>query len=113
MDEKIRTIIAYGNYFNEFIRKLPEDVVMKFYYVFTLLETRERLSSKFVKPIRNGLYELRVEYDGNIYRAFFIFDKGRLVILFNGFQKKTQKIPNREIEKALRIMEEYYADKKQ
>ena len=49
--------------------------------------------------------------DGNIYRAFFIFDGGKIVVLFNGFQKKSQKTPPNEIEKALRIKEEYYAHK--
>ncbi len=54
--------------------------------------------------------ELRT-YNGNIYREFFIFDDGQIVVLFNGFQKKTQKTPNNEIEKALKIKEAYYADK--
>ena len=76
-----------------------------------LLKTQERLSSKFVKFIRDELYELRTEYNSNIYRVFFIFDEGRIVVLFNGFQKKTQKTPNNEIEKALRIKEAYYGDK--
>ena len=59
-----------------------------------------------------GLYEIRVELGGNIYRIFSFFDKGNLVVLGNGFQKKTQKTPKQEIEKALKIMEEYYHEKK-
>ena len=55
--------------------------------------------------------ELRTECNGNIYRVFFIFDDGQIVVLFNGFQKKTRKTPNKEIEKALKIKEEYYAEK--
>lgn len=55
--------------------------------------------------------ELRTESNGNIYRVFFIFDDGQIVVLFNGFQKKTRKTPNKEIEKALKIKEEYYAEK--
>ena len=51
------------------------------------------------------------EYGGNIYRVFFIFDEGEIVVLFNGFQKKTQKTPQNEIEKAIKIKETYYADK--
>ena len=66
---------------------------------------------KFIKYIRDGLYELRMEYEGNIYRVFFIFDEGQLVVLFNGFQKKTQKAPENEIEKALKLKNEYYASK--
>lgn len=59
-----------------------------------------------------GLFELRVEYESNIYRVFFIFDEGNVVVLFNGFQKKKQKTPKGEIEKALRIKNEYYAEKR-
>ena len=66
---------------------------------------------KFIKFIRDGLYELRMEYNGNIYRVFFIFDDGQIVVLFNGFQKKTQKTPSGEVEKALKIKEAYYGDK--
>lgn len=76
-----------------------------------LLKTQGRLSKKFVRSIRDGLYELRTEYNGNIYRVFFIFDNGDIVVLFNGFQKKTQKTPISEINKALKIKEEYYGDK--
>ena len=38
-------------------------------------------------------------------------DEGNLVILFNGFQKKTQKTPLGEIERAKRLMHEYFANK--
>ena len=76
-----------------------------------LLKTQNRISTKFVKAVRDGLFELRTEFNGNIYRVFFIFDDGQIVVLFNGFQKKTQKTPNTEIEKALKIKEAYYADK--
>ena len=76
-------------------------------YGLVLLKTQDRLPAKFVKHIRDGLYELRTEYNGNIYRVFFIFDQGKIVVLFNGFQKKTQKIPTSQIAKALKIMEEY------
>ena len=54
-----------------------------------------------------GLYEIRVEVGNNIYRIFSFFDKGNLVVLGNAFQKKTQKTPKQELEKALKIMEEY------
>ena len=61
--------------------------------------------------ISDGLFELRISVRGNIYRLFFIFDEGDIVILLNGFQKKTQNTPRREIYKALKIKEMYYADK--
>ena len=66
---------------------------------------------KFVKHIREGVYELRTEYEGNIYRVFFCFDEGHVVILFNGFQKKSQKTPESEIRKAIYLKDEYYASK--
>ena len=72
---------------------------------------KNRISAKFVKPIKEGLYELRTEYNSNTYHVFFIFDEGNIVILFNGFQKKTQKTPKNEIEKALRLKKEYYEAK--
>ena len=91
--------------------QLGEQVQEKIHYELLLLKTQNRISTKFVKAIREGLFELRTEYAGNIYRVFFIFDDGQIVVLFNGFQKKTQKTPNSEIEKALKIKEAYYADK--
>ena len=91
--------------------QLGEQVQEKIHSGLLLLKTQNRISTKFVKAIREGLFELRTEYAGNIYRVFFIFDDGQIVVLFNGFQKKTQKTPNSEIEKALKIKEAYYADK--
>ena len=84
----------------------------KVQYGLLLLKTQNRLSTKFVKYIKDGVNELRTEYAGNIYRVFFIFDEGNIVVLFNGFQKKTQKTPQNEIDKALQIKEDYYADKR-
>ena len=81
------------------------------HYIISLLETEDRMPVKFIKFIRDGLYELSMEYNSNIYRVFFIFDNDQIVVLFNGFQKKTQKTPSGEIEKALKIKEAYYGDK--
>ena len=76
-----------------------------------MLKTQERLSTKFVKHIEDGIFELRAEHGGNIFRVFFIFDEGNIVLLFNGFQKKSQKTPRNEIEPAKQIKIEYYAEK--
>jgi len=103
-----RKVIAFGNYYNEFIKTLNDKEVFKLKYIISLLETSDRMPVKFMKYIRDELYELRMEYDSNIYRLFFIFDKGSIVVLFNGFQKKTQKTPENEINKALKIKEAYY-----
>ena len=106
-----RKIITYGGYFEAFIETLSEKELRKLDYIVSLLETEDRLPSKFIKFLCDGLYELRMEYGGNIYRVFFIFDNGAIVVLFNGFQKKTRKTPQAEIEKALKIKEAYYEDK--
>lgn len=108
MNRKIR---VYKRYFLDFIEQLSEGERRKIDYGLQLLKTQERLSTKFVKLIREGLFELRTEFNGNIYRVFFIFDDGQIVVLFNGFQKKTQKTPSTEIKKALKIKEQYYAEK--
>ena len=106
-----RKILTYGGYFEAFMETLTEKVQEKILYGLLLLKTQDRLSKKFVKLIKDGIYELRTEFCGNIYRVFFIFDEGQIVVLFNGFQKKTQKTPANEIEKAIKIKEAYYADK--
>ncbi|QBO58325.1 type II toxin-antitoxin system RelE/ParE family toxin [Chryseobacterium salivictor] len=108
----IREIITFGHYFDDFIKKLHPKVVEKIEYIFDIIETQERISEKFVKHIENGLFEIRIEYQSNIYRVFFCFDEGKLVVLFNGFQKKSQKTPKKEVEKALKIMAQYYEHKR-
>jgi phage-related protein len=107
-----RTIITYGGYFEEFINTLSPKELKKLDSIISLFETEDRVPAKFIKFIRNGLYELRMEYSGNIYRVFFIFDEGNVIVLFNCLQKKTQKTPREEIEKALKIKEEYYESKR-
>ena len=107
-----RMIITFGRYFGEFMAGLTVKEREKIDYGLVLLKTQDRLPAKFVKHIRDGLYELRTEYNGNIYRVFFIFDEGMIVVLFNGFQKKTQKTPTSEITKALKIKEKYYEYKR-
>ena len=106
------TFASYSNFFGDFISSLRKEEARKIYYILDMLKVQERVSSKFVKYLREELYEIRAEYGGNIFRVFFIFDDGNIVILFNGFQKKTQKTPPSEIEKALKIKEEYYESKK-
>ena len=108
MTRKIRT---YGGYFESFMETLNEKEQEKVQYGLLLLKTQGRLPKKFVRLVRDAVYELRTEYVGNIYRVFFIFDEGNIVVLFNGFQKKTQKAPLGGIEKAIKIKEAYYADK--
>ena len=111
--EKTRQIHFYKHYFADFFDSQSEKVKDKIDHVLFVISIAERIPLKFFKHIEgtDGLYEIRVEYGSNIYRIFSCFDEGRLVIVFNGFQKKSQKTPSGEIEKALRIMAEYFVEK--
>ena len=110
-----RRIIAFGSYYHDFMKTLSEKESKKIDYILSLLEREDRMPVKFIKHIREhgNLYELRMKYESNIYRVFFIFDGDCIVVLFHGFQKKTQKTPQSEIEKALKIRAEYYEYKKE
>lgn len=107
-----RRILVYKDYFLTFYRASEAGAQKKIDYVLDVLKMQDRVSEKFVKYIKEGIYEIRASYNGNIYRAFFIFDEGNIVMLFNGFQKKSQKTPSKEIDKALELKKEYYAGKK-
>ena len=107
----MRKILYYKRYFIDFYMSLDDGAKKKIDYVLSMLKIQERISAQFVKHIRDRVYELRASSSGNIYRAFFIFDDDRIVMLFNGFQKKTQKTPQSEIEKAIKLKNEYYASK--
>lgn len=107
----MRKILTYGGYFERFLESLSEKDVLKVQYVVSLLASEERLPKKFIKFLRDGLFELRIAFEGNAFRVFFIFDQGNIVVLFNGFSKKSQKTPRKEIEKALKLKEAYYEDK--
>ena len=108
-----REIIFYENHFIEFYQQQDEKVKEKIKYVLELIKQVEKVPEKFLKHLTgtNGLYEIRIEYQSNIYRIFCCFDKGKLVVLINGFQKKTQKTPKNELEKALSIMNDYFQQK--
>ncbi len=109
-----RQIIFHGEYFLDFYKDLDANVKSKIQYVFELIKQVERVLRKFLAPMTGyeGLFEVRIEYQSNIYRIFCCFDQGRLVVLFNGFQKKTQKTPNTEVEKAMRLKREYFEQKR-
>ncbi len=109
-----RQIIFHGEYFLDFYKDLDVKVKAKIQYVFELIKQVERVPEKFLGPMTGyeGLFEIRIEYASNIYRIFCCFDEGKLIVLFNGFQKKTQKTPKLEIEKAMRLKREYFKSKK-
>lgn len=109
----MRKLRLFDGYFEQFMKMLSPTEQKKLNYILDLLKWNERVSSKFVKHLLDGLFEIRMEYNGNIFRVFFIFDEGNIIVLFNGFQKKSQKTPISEITKALKIKEDYYASKQQ
>ncbi len=111
MENMERKIIGYKHYYREFEQTLSAGAKKKIHHVFDMLATQERVDSKFVKFIRDGIYELRAQHESNIYRVFFIFDDDKIVVLFNGFQKKTRKTPANEIRKAIIMKNEYYGSK--
>ncbi|MFO7844157.1 MAG: type II toxin-antitoxin system RelE/ParE family toxin [Bacteroidales bacterium] len=112
---KIRETVAFKNYLEDFLLKQPRKVQNKIYKIIEAIEILEQIPSRYLRHIKNtdGLYEVRVHLGSNIWRVFCFFDGERLVILLNGFQKKTQKTPKGEIEKANKLMKEYYKQKEQ
>lgn len=110
---KQRTIIFYKDYFEEFFAKQREKVKAKIIWTLELIQELDRIPETYLKHIENtdGLFEIRIQQGSDIFRIFCFFDQGQLIILTNGFQKKTQKTPKKEIEKALKIKQEYENEK--
>jgi phage-related protein len=111
---KQRSIIFYKNYFQAFFEIQRDKVKDKIIWTFELIEELERIPENYLKHLENtdGLYEIRVQQGSDIFRIFCFFDEGKLIVLANGFQKKDQKTPKKEIEKALIIKKEYENEKK-
>ena len=111
--ERHRQIIYFKDYFLDFFDQQTEQVKEKIDYVLFVVTVADRIPQKFFQHLEgtNGLYEIRVEFQGNIYRIFCCFDEEQVVVLFNGFQKKSQKTPFSELDKAVKIMNEYFDEK--
>ena len=112
--EIVRQVIAYKRYFLDFYEGQTDNVQKKIEWTLNLLRTIDRVPKKYFDHMTgtDGLFEVRVELGSNIYRIFAFFDKGNLIVLGNGFQKKTQKTPKKEIDKALKIKAEYENEKR-
>ena len=110
-----RSVIVFGNDFFFFFNQQNSSVQEKIDWLIDFVRTVKILPEKFFKHLEgtDGLFELRIKVGSNIYRIFCFFDKGNLIILLNGFQKKTDKTPKEEINRALKLKKEYYASKKE
>ena len=111
--EQVREVLTYGEYFSDFYRKLDKKARLKVDWTINLLETFEIVPTKYFKYLTgtDGIWEIRVEYASNIYRILCFFDQGKLIVVTNVFQKKTQKTPKTEIERALRLKKQYFDEK--
>ena len=111
--DKIRSITLFKDYFTEFYLAHKDPVQDKIDYVLNIVTTQRIIPQKFFRYIEgsDGIYEIRVEFESNIYRIFCCMDEGALVVLFHGFQKKTQKTPQTEIKRAESIKKEYFKSK--
>ena len=108
-NDKIRIVFFHKEYFNEFYNQQKQKVKDKIIWTLKLIETIQNVPNDYLKHLEgtDGLYEIRVQFGSDIFRIFCFFDGGKLIVLANGFQKKTQKTPKSEIVKALKIKKEY------
>jgi hypothetical protein len=113
MAERVREVVEFENHFSDFLKKQPIKVQNKIFKIIEAIETLEKVPSNYLKSIigTNGLFEARIQLGSDIWRVFCFFNKGRLVILLNGFAKKTQKTPKNEIEKANQLLIKYFKSK--
>jgi phage-related protein len=112
-EEKIRHIFIYKEYFTSFYNQQKPKVKEKILWTFKVIETIQHVPKEYLKHIEDteGLYEIRVHNGNDVFRIFCFFDEGQLVVIANGFRKKTQKTPKQEIDRALKIKEEYEQEK--
>lgn len=114
MNQKfIREVVYYEDYYLDFFNAQKEDVKKKLNWTLQLISTQQRIPEKFFKHLTgsDGIFEVRVEVGSDIFRVFSFFDKGKIVVLVNGFQKKTQKTPKSEIKMAEKLKVQYLKNK--
>jgi phage-related protein len=110
---KKRELYFFKDYFESFYKKQTEKVQKKVLWTLKLIEEIERVPEKYLKHLENtsGLYEIRVQVSRNIFRIFCFFDLDKIIVVGHGFQKKSQKTPKQQLEKAEKIKKEYYESK--
>ena len=104
----MKKIVAFKSCYTDFMASLSREEQLKVKRVLTLFSTEERIPHHFIKYIGEAIYELRITLPNKEARIFFIYDGETLIVLFNCFIKKSQKVPQNEIEKAKRLKKEYY-----
>lgn len=105
-------IVVYKRYYDKFIQKLSDTERRKLLDVLLVFSAGKPIPPRCIKYLRNAIYEFRVTSMGNALRLFFFFyDGANIVVLLNGFRKKSQKTPKRELEQAIKLKEAYYAEK--
>jgi phage-related protein len=111
--EKKRELFFYKNYFKEFYAEQTKKVRHKILWTLRIIEELNRIPEVYLKHMEGttGLYEIRVQSGSDIFRIFCFFESNNVVVIGSGFQKKTQKTPLKEIEKAEKIKYEYYEEK--
>ena len=109
----MRSTFVYGTEFWDFYFAQRSEVQDKIDWVIGLVRTLSMVPMKFLKYLEgtDGLFEIRIKLSSDIFRIFCFFDEGNLIILLNGFQKKADKTPKNEIEKAGRLKLKYYEEK--
>ncbi|NQX80479.1 MAG: type II toxin-antitoxin system RelE/ParE family toxin [Flavobacteriaceae bacterium] len=109
-----RRLYFYKSYFEKFFDSQTDKVKKKIIWTLRVIEEIDRVPEIYMKHLTNtiGIYEIRVQVGNNIFRIFCFFDLDNIIVIGHGFQKKTQKTPNKQIEKAKQIKKEYYEDKK-
>jgi len=110
---KVRTVFVYKTYFSDFYDRQRLKVRDKIIWTIWIIEHLQQVPEDYLKHLEDtdGLYEMRIQQGSDIFRIFCFFDEGQLVVLANGYQKKTQRTPKSEIEKALRIKKQYEQEK--
>ena len=114
MEEKyIWNIYYYKDYYLDFFDTLRPEVKKKFNWTLQFIGSVRNVPDKYFKHLSGttGLYEIRVEVGSDIFRVFCFFDEGQLIVLINGFQKKSQKTPKNEIEIAEKLKKQYFDEK--
>jgi len=109
----MRTLETFKQYYWDFYHAQSKAVQTKIDYVLHIVMTVERVPTKFFKHVEDGIYEIRIKSGSDIFRIFSFFDEGKLVILLHGFTKKTQKLPRKQIDKAVQLRRAYYELKQQ